>query len=126
MSTKNTEGWIGVDLDGTLAHYESGQFPDIGPPVEDMVDRVNLWLAMEYNVKIFTARANNPKNLPAIRAWLAKSGIDGGESLEITATKDFDCMAIYDDRAVQVVKNTGQLVMKADAVTVPKDGPPMV
>ena len=38
-------GWIGVDLDGTLAHYEGWQGEThIGAPISAMVERVKRWL----------------------------------------------------------------------------------
>ena len=50
-------GWIGVDLDGTLAHYESGQGVGyVGDPIPIMIDRVKRWLAAGKHVKILTAR----------------------------------------------------------------------
>lgn len=52
-------GWIGVDLDGTLAHYDGGVGVDhIGPPVPAMLTRVKQWLAEGRAVKIFTARVH--------------------------------------------------------------------
>jgi len=39
-------GWIGVDLDGTLAHYEGFKGAQhIGEPISPMVERVKRWLA---------------------------------------------------------------------------------
>jgi hypothetical protein len=52
-------GWIGVDLDGTLAYYdpEADFDPEkVGPPVPKMVARVKRWLAEGKTVKILTAR----------------------------------------------------------------------
>lgn len=43
----------------------------------------------------------------AIRAWCIEHI---GQALPITNVKDFSMMALYDDRAVQVVPNTGLLV----------------
>ena len=37
--------WIGVDLDGTLAHAEPWQgFEHIGKPVPNMMKRVKIWI----------------------------------------------------------------------------------
>ncbi|MHB9009227.1 MAG: hypothetical protein ACYDC1_20140, partial [Limisphaerales bacterium] len=56
MSQSNG-GWIGVDLDGTLAHYDGWQGAQyIGDPIAPMVERVQRWLAAGKTVKIFTAR----------------------------------------------------------------------
>lgn len=50
-------GWIGVDLDGTLAMYDGFKGPEhIGDPVPKMLERVKKWLAEGREVRIFTAR----------------------------------------------------------------------
>ena len=103
-------GWIGVDLDGTLAVWGVEGTPGngfIGPPVPLMLVRVNQWLAAGRRVKIYTARANYPYQIPLIKVWLEKHGIGG---LEITCSKDWDMDVLYDDRAVQVEENTGRLI----------------
>ena len=52
-------GWIGVDLDGTLAESVKSQAgEDIGIPVHRMVKQVKKWLARGEDVRIFTARVN--------------------------------------------------------------------
>lgn len=48
-------GWIGVDLDNTLAHY-SGDVSTIGAPIEPMAERVRQWIREGRDVRIFTAR----------------------------------------------------------------------
>ena len=50
-------GWIGVDLDGTLAEYH-GWHDDgrIGKPILPMVARVKKWLAEGKEVRIVTER----------------------------------------------------------------------
>lgn len=100
--------WIGVDLDGTLAHYEKWMGKEhIGWPVPLMLEQVKKWRVSGYTVKIFTARASDPDNIPFIRTWLKAHGL--GE-LEITNVKDFGCIALYDDRAYRVEKNTGRIL----------------
>jgi hypothetical protein len=50
-------GWIGVDLDGTLAQY--GKWAGIyyiGKPIPLMMARVKKWLAQGKDIRIFTAR----------------------------------------------------------------------
>lgn len=98
-------GWIGVDLDGTLARYDGWIGPDhIGEPIPIMLERVKQWIADGIIVKIFTARCGIPEQVAPIAAWLEKYGIGG---LEITNVKDFSMMELWDDRAVRVVTNTG-------------------
>ena len=108
--------WIGVDLDGTLAMAEPWQgFEHIGKPVPNMVKRLNVWVGMGYTVKIVTARAADPEvAIPPIKAWLKKHGLP---DLEVTNAKDMDMIELWDDRAVQVIPNTGNPVtpMQANA-----------
>lgn len=58
--------WIGVDLDGTLAHYEGWEVNHnkIGEPVQPMLRRVIEWLNNHQEVRIFTARISSA-DLPA-------------------------------------------------------------
>ncbi|MDR1818364.1 MAG: hypothetical protein LBR07_09415 [Puniceicoccales bacterium] len=103
--------WIGVDLDGTLA--VGGQWAGldfVGEPVPVMLARVRHWLANGYRVKIFTARAVNKGSIPAIKRWLLKHGLP---DLEVTNAKDFSMLELWDDRAVQVVQNTGRPFLSA-------------
>lgn len=98
-------GWIGVDLDGTLAHYGGWKGPDdIGAPIVPMLERVKGWLAEGRAVRIFTARACIPEQVALVKAWLLKHGLG---DLEVTNVKDFGMVELWDDRAVQVVTNTG-------------------
>jgi hypothetical protein len=106
-------GWIGVDFDGTLAVYESwdlhGDTP--GAPIAPMVDRVKVWLASGADVRIFTARvsgeAQRAHQETIIRAW-SREHI--GRELPIVFAKDYSMLVLYDDRAVQVEKNTGRIL----------------
>lgn len=50
-------GWIGGDLDGTLAESRAGQGACIGKPVGAMVHRIRRWLGEGREVRIFTVRA---------------------------------------------------------------------
>ena len=105
------QGWIGVDLDGTLAHFEEWEgIAHIGPPVPLMVQRVRRWLDQGIEVRIFTARVGGPIEAatlarPHIERWCLEHI---GEILPITATKDFGMYELWDDRVVQVERNTGR------------------
>ena len=50
-------GWIGVDLDGTLATFDASDPDVVGPPIPAMVQRVKRWLQEGREVRIVTARA---------------------------------------------------------------------
>ncbi len=104
-------GWIGVDLDGTLAEYSGWQGADhIGKPIKAMLERVMRWLGDGKDVRLVTARASveDPaeRNLAidAIRKWCVDHI---GAELPVTDRKDFGMVELWDDRAVQVEKNTG-------------------
>lgn len=112
-----TTGWIGVDLDGTLAHYESWGDGSIGEPVPTMLVRVISWLAEGKEVRIFTARVwtdgSPTRNIEAeiarrmIEMWC---NVHIGGVLPITCCKDMNMIELWDDRAIQVEKNTGRRV----------------
>jgi hypothetical protein len=98
--------WIGVDLDGTLARDLGRPGSDeIGEPVQPMLDRVKQWLAEGKTVKIFTARASVPSQIPLIKQWLSDYGLP---DLEVTNSKDFGMTELWDDRCVAVAHNTGE------------------
>ena len=106
----SNRGWIGVDLDGTLAHYDGWRGPEhIGEPVPKMLERVKAWILEGMEVRIFTARASDPEQVPYIHEWLIKHGIPG---LMVTNVKDFAMKELWDDRCVQVIPNTGEEVSK--------------
>jgi hypothetical protein len=114
-------GWIGVDLDGTLAEYHPEQgIGKIGYPIYPMVERINKWLDEGYEVRIFTARvaacgqSNDDgvhdsasfaaEQVELIEDWCRKHL---GYTLRVTATKDFLMAELWDDRCVRVITNTG-------------------
>lgn len=105
----STSGWIGVDLDGTLAKYGEWQGPDhIGAPVPLMVERVKGWLAEGVDVRVFTARVAFDKDgsvAKVIKEWCIAHI---GQELAVTNAKDYGMVELWDDRCVQVVPNTGE------------------
>lgn len=114
MNSTVAKGWIGVDLDGTLAHYGEWKGPEhIGEPIPRMVDRVKAWLAAGRTVRIFTARVcpweSSEKDVAAVRAAVAAWCREHlGRELVVTCIKDYQMTELWDDRAVQVVHNTGE------------------
>jgi hypothetical protein len=117
MTNKDThgsegKGWIAVDLDATLAKYDSWKGEDhIGEPVPAMLERVKNWLSEGKDVRIMTARAAPRKDrkvqLEPIRKWLKEHV---GQVLPITYKKDAEMLELWDDRAIQIKPNTGQRV----------------
>lgn len=118
---QDERAWIGIDLDRTLAKYEThegGYDPlRIGEPLWPMVARIKNWIAQGYCVKIFTARVSGfdldttegqaglALVVDAIQNWLEKEA--GLPRLECTCVKDYRCVAIWDDIAVTMQPNTG-------------------
>lgn len=107
-------GWIGVDLDATLAHYEGWNDGKIGAPVPLMVERVLRWIEEGIEVRIFTARVSthqSPETIKlvkeAIQQWLRENGLP---KMAITCEKDFSMIELWDDRCRQVQPNTGMEV----------------
>ncbi len=109
-----SSGWIGVDLDGTLAHYTTWpKDGSIGEPIPVMVDRVKGWLAEGKDVRIFTARVacedrdDRDKQYGLITEWCLEHL---GQILTVTCQKDYGMIELWDDRCEQVIPNTGYTV----------------
>lgn len=130
-------GWIGVDFDGTLAHYEHWMGWNVfGGPIMPMVYRVRRWLGEGHEVKIMTARVGARGGMFYGDTWehsrdsfnhcritgarfsnwdMAQALGDWAEThvgarLEVTCMKDLRMIELWDDRAVQVEPNTGRTV----------------
>ena len=106
--------WIGVDLDGTLAHDHGNKrggkgLGEIGSPIMPMLNRLRKWIAEGKTVKIFTARASSPGQVVLIKKWLASYGLP---DLEVTNVKDLQMVELWDDRCVQVMTNLGEPIDK--------------
>lgn len=110
-------GWIGVDLDGTLAYYDHWRGVEhIGEPIPAMVERVKAWIAKGIEVRIMTARVFQELisgeliagiNERTVMDWCEKHI---GQRLTVTCCKDYSMVELWDDRAVQVTMNTGEMV----------------
>ncbi|WP_062120497.1 hypothetical protein [Aureimonas sp. AU40] len=104
-------GWIGVDLDGTLAHYDGWKGIDhIGAPVPAMMKRVRGWLAAGKTVKIMTARVCSAAPDRGMARWHIQNWFErqGLPRLEVVSEKDFGMVQLWDDRAIRVEENTGR------------------
>lgn len=114
----SNNGWYGVDLDGTLATYNGWKGADhIGEPIPLMVERVKQWIEQGKEVRIFTARVSHDGTQRRIEeAASAYTAISKwcethlGRPLAITNIKDYSMVVLFDDRAIQVERNTGVLV----------------
>lgn len=119
MADGHFDGWIAVDFDGTLAVYDKWEGPThIGAPIPTMVERVKAWVQAGERVRIFSARVYAPpdsslrqveaaKAMIAIQDWCEKHL---GFILPVTCVKDFGMIVLWDDRCVQVERNTGKPV----------------
>ena len=103
------EGWVGFDLDGTLAKYVSWNGPQsIGEPIKSMIEILKKYLSNGWKCKIFIARAYyGIEATTAIHKWLKNQGLP---ELEVTNIKDFAMAYLYDDRCVVVETNTGKIL----------------
>ena len=124
MPNENTKKPVVLcDLDGTLAQ-DDGTYVEgkVGWPVRKIVDFCKYQIGMGMEVRIFTARADNPVDVAAIREWLIteaelpckRSEFDRltaegypPEQLAITNVKGRDAVIIIDDKAYHCNKNTG-------------------
>ncbi len=100
--------WVGVDLDGTLSRDDAdGHFLPpypLGEPIPEMLEMVKSLMAAGITVKIFSARACEPENIPIVQQWAERHGLG---RLEVTNQKDYDLIRFYDDRAIQMLPNQG-------------------
>lgn len=99
----HNSGFIGVDFDGTLATTVKDFSEEAtGEPIQPMVDKVKKWIKEGKDVRLFTAR----KPHPALRRWMTKNL---GVILPIENVKQPTMYAFYDDRAIAVERDTGEL-----------------
>lgn len=125
MTSRLKKNWIGVDLDGTLSEYHKMPPYVIGKPIPAMVERVKQWIDEGREVRIFTARVDGGKcewykELPPewqkkykavtpivemVQNWCVEHI---GTRLPVTNCKDADMDVLWDDRCIQVERNTGQ------------------
>lgn len=107
---------IAVDLDGTLAHYDGWKgIEHIGPVIPEVANAMERAQKEGADVWIFTARVSDPSEAreaaDIIADWLEANGI---QHSGITAIKHKFFSEFWDDRAIQVIKNTGEFVMYSD------------
>lgn len=106
------QGWVGVDLDATLA-VDNGWRGEliIGPPIPHMVKRVKHLLEAGIEVRIFTARHCGSKHPHRVKMAIKKWCLEHiGVALEVTNKKDQFLAHIIDDRALPVIFNKGIVI----------------
>jgi hydroxymethylpyrimidine pyrophosphatase-like HAD family hydrolase len=121
VEAKSHKRRIAVDFDGTLATYNGWKGVDhLGEPIPEMVEKVKTALAQGDEVTIFTARVNpgdgNYKealeatiSLISIGQWSLKHV---GKLLPITCQKSKHWDEFWDDRAKEVIPNTGVFIQE--------------
>lgn len=97
-------GWVGIDLDGTLAKYPPQNGAIIGDAIPYMVERLRHWHQAGIEIRIFTVRAVTAKGIRQVKAWLKNNSLP---DLKVTAVKDSGMIELWDDRAIRVIRNTG-------------------
>lgn len=114
----STEEYIAFDLDGTIAKYDGWKgIEHIGEPIEKTVNMIKQFLQQGVRVKILTARmaTDNPTEREYVRNLIARwSEQHIGQALEATCVKDRFMVRLYDDRARQVIENTGEVITVQD------------
>lgn len=131
-------GWMGVDLDGTAFTYNDWVAWNVfGDPIGPMIERIQAWLVAAIPVRIVTARVGLPimivkdgiltgpfvneactgecrvtgmpfsdkMMIEAIHYHLIKYDLP---RLPVQCFKDLQMIEQWDDRAVQVIANTGR------------------
>lgn len=127
------KGWVGVDLDGTMFHYEKWVgWNKFGEPIVPMVRRIQEWLNDGKEVRVVTARVGLPVFMGhtphfSTHKWhtcyvtgekfsdaMMVAAIQDhtvkhiGARLPVQCWKDVHMIELWDDRAVQVIANTGR------------------
>src|SRR5882672_6856827 len=138
-----TKGWIGVDLDGTTFEYHTWMGWNVfGAPIPLMVARIRKWWYEEdRDVRVVTARVGLPTIIhdigrhgySAIRRQRCRvTGEMFSDEMMVDAIgqhfnkhvgfvpvvqchKDLHMIELWDDRAVQVVPNTGMTLAEEHA-----------
>lgn len=101
----STLHWIGVDFDGTLAYTIKNRTDpyQVGEPIPEMINRIKDWVLKGFTVKLLTARMNKLSST-GHEDWCNKHL---GFKLECTNAKDGWMEVLWDDRAIQVLPDTG-------------------
>lgn len=111
---------IYLDLDGTIAKYERGHFHTqedwdearvpIGDPLPFISDDIKKWLRQGHIIKICTARVsdgNIEKKVKQVQDWCEEHY---NFRPEVTNRKHYEMDYLFDDRAKQMIPNTGLLL----------------
>lgn len=103
--------WVGFDFDGTLADKELN-------PVPRIIKALRQLLQQGIPCKIVTARADRSRleyhqRIRKVQDFLENNDLP---PLEITNEKDTDMLALFDDRAISVEQNSGEILGMSSGV----------
>lgn len=118
--------WVGFDLDSTLALFEWDKWlkdeTHIGPPIPEMVEKLKAVWKSGVEPRIFTARVGamyykHPKQtmedavkqFNAVKRWCKKNF---NKTMKVTAVKDYSCLFVVDDASLQVIPDSGRLLIE--------------
>lgn len=109
------DGWIGFDLDGTLAYHDPDEFDPyiVGEPVPLMLQTAKWHLDHGDDIQIVTARVSPRPDYATEDVEEVRKAIEDwteehlGKRLKVRHDKDYKMRFLYDDRVRQVIPNTG-------------------
>lgn len=111
------KAWWGFDVDKTIAVDEGGTRGGvIGAPIKSLIRRMKHYIKTGRRVAIVSARVHPSEpdmveQLETISNFLIQVlGEEMAQKVSIRSDKDRHMIALYDDRAEQVIPNKGILV----------------
>jgi hypothetical protein len=121
----DTDYWVGVDLDGTLAEevkVDENYALTIGKPYPKVIAFVKDLIDSGVKVKIFTPRVSEmePRHAAAEKAIRKWTKAQFGTPIPSTATRDYLCVTILSVKVKQLVPDTG-MTLEAMFVNAQKD-----
>lgn len=112
----SSKAWWGFDLDATIAFYETWGDGSIGAHIVPMIRRMKHYIRTGRKVSIVSARVHRSEPDWQAQEELIRQFLDQALSIAMANTVDIRCdkdrhmIALYDDRAEQVIPNKGILV----------------
>lgn len=113
----STKGWFGFDLDKTIAVDEGGTRGGvIGDPIKPLIRRMKYYLRTGRKVCIVSARVHpseidcEPQRILIRNFLIQHIGEFYARQVDIRSDKDRHMIALFDDRAMQVIPNKGVVV----------------
>jgi hypothetical protein len=99
---KEEKPWIGIDFDGTLSYSKDKKVPNLTPT--KLLPHVKKLVSLGAKIKILTAREDENQKQEIVE-FLKRNDLP---QFEITNKKDKYMVLLIDDRALSVIRNTGE------------------